>query len=80
VNEIFQNAPCTGFKKAQCNLYQNTVNYRALTGFWKNAEYTDFIWQMNIHTANCFVQLGSLTQLKKGRWEWTCSGIWSGNR
>jgi len=40
VNEIFQTAPCNVFKEAQCNLYQNTVNYRALTGFWKNAEYT----------------------------------------
>ena len=52
VNKIFQTAPCTGFKKAQCNLYQNTVNHRALNGFQKNAEYTNFIRQLNIHTAN----------------------------
>ena len=61
LNEIFQIAPCTGFKKTQCNVYQNRVNYRALTGFQKNAEYTNFIKQMNIHTAD-IVQLGSLTQ------------------
>jgi hypothetical protein len=36
LNKICQTAPCTGFKNMQCNVDQNTVNYRALTGFWKN--------------------------------------------